>query len=246
MIIKAYTESHDLEKLDKIQLDEIFSAQEHTIHYQAQKRFLNKDNLLRKVLAEDFNKLSSLSLLIDTCYRNNFKNILSIGSGFCVNEYLLKKALPEDTNVVASDFDPYLIQKSNDFFPELVSIEFNMIEDSFLNLQNQLNIKFDLVYFMGSSYVLDDNQFIKFFKDIKHSGVKKVIDFSVCNLSLIDILSYYLRPIRQNEKIRKLFKKDKIKRKKAHGYHRDNRHILNLYKKSNFQLEKKQNRKLIH
>lgn len=118
-----------------------------------------------------------MAFLIPFIYDNGFKNIISLGAGQCVLEYLLRYALPEDSNVIAADFDSFFIKKAKLHFPTIIPVEFDFFKDDMGDLQKRLKIHFDLAVFWGSAYVLDDSDFIRQFRSLKSIGVKRIIDF---------------------------------------------------------------------
>lgn len=108
---------------------------------------------------------------------NKHKNILSMGAGPHVLEYLLKVALPEETNIFACDFDSYLVNKATHFFPEITVVRFDFFKDDFSSLKKRLNVELDLIVFFGCTYTMDNPQFIALFNDLKKNGAKQIIDF---------------------------------------------------------------------
>jgi hypothetical protein len=115
---KLYTYSHDVELLKSFDNDGgRFTAEEleQVVKKEQSKTvFKTRENLIRhyskSILEPRF------SFLVDFIKESDFHNILSLGAGPCVNEYFLKMALPEKTNVVACDFDSFYIQKAQEFF----------------------------------------------------------------------------------------------------------------------------------
>lgn len=53
------------------------------------KDYQTKESLLRNYLSKNYFKLSLLGFLINFVYEKGYKNILSLGAGTCVLEYLL-------------------------------------------------------------------------------------------------------------------------------------------------------------
>src|SRR3990167_655141 len=127
--IKIYTLSHDVDLLKEIDNDGgQFTAEEHA--YAIEKEFgetifKTRENLLRHYLPGNLPKLGSLGFLIDSIKRNGYRNILSLGAGQCVLEYLLKMSLPEESQVVACDFDSFFVKKAREFFPEIIAERFD-------------------------------------------------------------------------------------------------------------------------
>ena len=117
---KLYTYSHDVELLKEIDHDgDRFTAEEYAYAIEkefGQTKFKTRENLIRKYLAH--NPDLRLRFLMEFIKENKYSNILSLGSGSCVNEYFLKMALPGDTKVVACDFDAFFIHKAKEFFSD--------------------------------------------------------------------------------------------------------------------------------
>jgi len=244
---KIYTLSHNINLLEEIDNDGgQFTAEEHS--YAIEKEFgetvfKTKESLLRHYLPGNLPKLGSLGFLIDSIKANGYKNILSLGAGQCVLEYLLKMSLPEDYQVVACDFDSFFVKKAKDFFPEITTEQFDFFQDDFASLQSKLNIRFDLVVFFGSAYVMDDKEFIKLFGDMKKEGVKEVIDFHAGYMDSKSVIFNCLSPFTSNPLVRKIFRKPPRGtsdgyRGKFHGYSRNRGELTRLYKKSGLEIKK--------
>jgi len=85
--------------------------------------------------------------------------------------------LPEDSKVVATDFNSFFIKKAKLHFPSIIPVEFDFFKDDLSDLQKKLKLDFDLAVFFGSAYVMDDPDFIRHFSKLKEIGVKRIIDF---------------------------------------------------------------------
>ena len=244
--MKLYTKSHDIDLLKEIDnMGGQFTAEEHT--YVMQKEFANifesREVLLRWYLSNNAAKLSALGFLIQYIIDKRFTNVLSLGAGMCVLEYLLKYALPADAMVVATDFDRYLINKAKVFFPGIIPVAFDFFKDDIQEIQNKIKPRrIDLAVFFGSSYVMNEESFIFLFKRLKEIGVKQIIDFYGGYLDLKTIINlFFLLPLKENTIIRKIFRKPLIEKKylgKFHGYARSRSELKKLYKKAGFDLIK--------
>jgi len=129
--------------------------------------------------------------------KNKFKNIVSFGSGVCVQEYLLKKDLPKDYTVVATDYNKEAIEKAQSFFPEpeLICRVFDLKKDSVVELERQLGLEIDFAFLVNSAYVMDDKRFISFFKELNECGVGYVIDASGGIIYNKRVVPWYLHRI---------------------------------------------------
>jgi hypothetical protein len=233
--------SHDVNLLKEVDNEgNRFTAEEHA--YVVKKEFgettyKTKELLVRKFLSANAKKLHCLPFLIDHINVSGYKNILSLGAGQCVLEYLLEKSLSEESELIATDFDGFLCEKAKEFFPQLIVEKFDFVKGDFKSFRTKLDIPVDLVIFFGSAYVLDDHEFIKLFGDLKKSGVKQVIDFHAGYLSMkSQVLLGFPSFLSKNATIRKLFRKPPFDsngyRGKFHGYGRSRGEIKKLYKKS--------------
>ena len=177
---KLYTYSHNLELLKKIGANsDRFTSEEHA--YVVEEEFSDtvfrtRNSLIRNY-SDDFLD-PKLSFVANFIKENDFKNILSLGSGPCVNEYFLKKALPENRKVIACDFDAFFIKKAKEFFSDesncdksrlgIIPVKFDFFSDSIEDLKKQLQLNFDVAIFFSSAYVMNDKEFICLFKELKN------------------------------------------------------------------------------
>lgn len=243
---KIYTLSHNVDILKEIDNNGgQFTATEHALAVKNESGdtlYKTKENLLRHYLPAYLPVLSNLGFLIDSIRNNGYRNILSLGSGPSVLEYMLKMALPEESKLIACDFDPFVVEKVREFFPELIVERFDFFKDDIKTLKAELNIEFDLVVFFASAYVMDDPEFIKLFSGLKKTGVKQVIDFHAGYMSPKDVIMSYLEPLTTNSTVRKYFYKPPVTaegyRGKFHGYSRDRSELRRLYKNSGLELQK--------
>ena len=135
MKIKLYTLSHDVNILKEIDNNGgQFTAEEYA--YAVKKEwgettYKTKEQLIREYLYIDYKKLDRLSFLIDGIKRSGYKNILSLGAGPCVLEYFLVMSLPEKSQLVAADFNGFVVEKAKKFFPQLIVEKFDFQKDDF-------------------------------------------------------------------------------------------------------------------
>jgi len=232
MKIKLYTKSHDEALLKEVDHGSgQFMASEHAyvIEKEFGKYFETRESLIRWYLAQNSSKLSALAFLIKYCNDNGYKNVLSLGAGACVLEYLLRYALPDDGKVVAIDFNSFFIKKAKLHFPSIIPAKFDFFKDDLSDLQKKLKLDFDLAVFFGSAYVMDDSDFIRHFSKLKEIGVKRIIDFHAGYISRrkipVIILSKVLNKIRSHRY-----------RGKFHGYGRSRGELRKLYKQAGLDL----------
>jgi len=222
---KLYTKAHNEKILKTVDNDGgQFTAEEHAyvIEKEFKKYYKNKDALLGWYLPEAASSFVPLRWLIQHIKENGFKNIISMGAGNCVHEYILKCALPEECNVTATDFDSFYIEKSKSFFLSINSITFDFFKDDI----SMLNSNFDLAVFFGSAYVMNDEQFIHLFKQLKENNVKQIIDFHAGYIPYEHVPKYFVGNV-----LRKLNLLTNY-RGKFHGYVRTKDELRYLYKET--------------
>ena len=95
---------------------------------------------------------------------------------------------------------------------------------------------------IGSSYSMDDQEFIKLFGDLKKNGIKQIIDFHAGYMNIkSQVMHGPLNFLRTNFTIRKWFRKSPIiineYRGKFLGYGRNRSAIRKLYKRGGFSIK---------
>lgn len=245
-----YTKSHNEDLLKEIDnKGGQFTGEEHAyvIEQEFAKEFESKESVLRWEFSQNPAKLSVLAFLMEYINKKRIKNIISLGAGSCTFEYLLKYALPEDSKVIAADFDSFFIEKAKIHFSSIIPVKFDFFTDDIGELQTKLKINFDIAVFFSSSYVMDDSQFIHLFRRLKEIGVKQIIDFHAGYVPYRDIPRVILRRLKSyivNE-LRKIEIMNQIKRigssysGKFHGYARTRGELERLYKKAGVNLIKR-------
>jgi len=232
---RIYVEAHEAETMKETPEVSQVTSEEHAslIEKRYAERFRSKDSLISWYLSENERKLPALDFLTKYIKEKNFSNILSLGAGPCVLEYLLKSALPE-LKVVATDYDSLFIRKAKILLPEIIPIEFDFFKDKIADLWASLGIRFDIAVFFGSSYVMDDPQFVNLFRGLKDAGVKRVIDFCGGYMDLKEVVCSALLPVRRSASLRKLFRKPPLNLRKFHGYARSRGELRRLYREAGF------------
>jgi hypothetical protein len=247
MKYKMYTKSHSERLLQEIGNENgIFTASEHAyiIEREFGNHFESRELLLRHYLSTNAEKLSALAFLIKYANDKRFVNIISLGAGACVLEHLLKYALPEGSTIVATDFDPFFIEKARLLFPSIIAEEFDFFRDDLVELRNRLKIDFDLAIFLNSSYVMDNVQFVKLFHGLARIGVKQIVDFQGGFVTYVDALKAILvrRALDIDSRVGKLLKKVGVSeggyRGKFHGYARTRGELRSLYRKAGLNVVK--------
>jgi hypothetical protein len=226
-----FTKGHDRELLDKTEKSRRFTADEHSwiIRQEFSKTFSSKEAVVRYFLSKNESKLVTLAYLIRFVYRHHAKKILSLGAGMCVIEEFLRQALPEDGVVIATDFNDFLIGNAQQFFPGLVAVKFDFFRDDIRAICDAVGSPVDLAVFMGSSYVMDDDEFIRILAQLKDNQVKRVIDVTPT------LVPYHNLPLLILGELKcSLTRQD---RGKFHGFQRTRLDFRNIYRKAGWTLK---------
>jgi len=236
---RIYVEAHEAETMKETPEVSQVTSEEHAslIEKRYADHFRSRDSLISWYLSENERKLPALDFLTKYIKEKNFSNILSLGAGPCVLEYLLNSALPK-LKVVATDYDSFFVRKAKILLPEIIPIEFDFFKDKIADLQASLGIRFDIAVFFGSSYVMDDPQFVNLFKSLKDAGVKEIVDYQAGYMDLGEVLSSALSPIKRSSTLRGLFGKPPLCTKKFHGYARSRGELRRLYREAGFRVLK--------
>jgi len=233
MKVKLYTQEHDKMRLDSKHYDELFTGPEYSkiTEEEVGENFQTKESLIEWYLKNNCRKLAALDFVYNRIKEEGYKNILSLGAGPCVLEYFLKKELPTDCNVVATDFNSFYIRQAKRHFPSIISVEFDFFKKDICSLKEKLRTNFDVAVFFGSAYVMDDQVFIKLFADLKEIGIKEVIDFHAGYIPFRDVPRLFVSELRWN-----FLNALGIHpyRGKMHGYRRTRDELLRLYKAAGF------------
>lgn len=242
---RLYTRGHDFDLLQQVDNQgQQFTATEHA-HVIATELghtvFASRDQLLRHFIPAYLHRLFLLDVLAAAVRTRQFRSVWSLGAGPCVFEWLLTYALPSDVRVVASDFDPFIISKAQAYLPEVQAYQFDFYQDDPAVLQQQAQVAPDLVYFMGSAYVMDDACFIRLLRALKALGARQIIDMYAGYMGWDDMLltlnHEWQAPLRHHAGLRRLFGKAPLTAAqrypgKMHGYGRSRGELRRLYRAS--------------
>ena len=241
---KIYTLGHDIDLLKQIDNDGgQFTAEEHAFAIEKQfgdSVYKEKGTLLGHYLPENLTKLGALSIFIDSVKNNGYRNILSLGAGSCVLEYLLQLSLGEVSKIVACDFNRFFIERAKKFFPEIIAEQFDFFKDDIESFKTALNIDFDVAVFFGSAYVMDDVNFVKLFSGLKRIGVDKIFDFHAGYMDINHLVFNCIKSFTGENIMRKLHRRptelSEGYRGKFHGYSRSRGELRRLYTESGLQI----------
>ncbi|MDD5629619.1 MAG: class I SAM-dependent methyltransferase [Elusimicrobia bacterium] len=178
MKIKLYTKGYDEELLKKVDNQGgQFTAEELTwlTEQELGRQYETRQKHLEAEFGPGYKKLETVPWLVDFIRAHGLRNIVSLGAGTCGLEYLLSCCLGRSVRITAADFNKFLIAKAQEHFGDsLDAVSFDFFKDRFAEIKNA---PFDLAVFYGSAYVMDDDDFVRLFRDIRKSGCARVIDF---------------------------------------------------------------------
>jgi SAM-dependent methyltransferase len=184
---KLYTRSHNVALVRQVDDDgNLFTADEHswlTEHEDAE-HFQSYESLMSWYMRANFYKLGALGFLIDWLRKEKARAILSLGAGPAVLEHLIQMGLEPGVQVVATDFDKFMVAAAQRLLPNIRAVTFDLFNDNLADIETELSMKFDTAVFFGSSYVLDDPQFVGMFADLAAHGMRTIIDFQAGFLTL--------------------------------------------------------------
>ena len=220
-----------MELLNKTEMSQRFTADEHSsiVEQEFSAVLSTKESVVREFLSKEGSKLMALAYMIRFAYRHNARKILSLGAGTCVMEEFLRQALPEDSIVVAIDFDKFFIDNAQRFFPSIVAMKFDFFTDDLKTICDATKTTFDVAIFMGSSYVMDDDEHIRILNQLKKNQVKMVIDMTPT------LILYQKLPRVILGEIKCTLTHEY--RGKFHGFQRTKQEFRNLYKKAGWTLK---------
>jgi len=240
---KLFTKSHDQSILEKIDKEGgQFTAQEHAFAIQQEfgRIFVDRTTLVREYLSQNYEKLGALGFLIEIINQYSYKWIISLGAGHCVLEYILSWAIPLNGKVVAADFDTFMVEKSQELFPEIITIEYDFFNHDPQRLIDSIGFVPEIAIFFGSAYVMDDDCFIKQLKGLKQVGIDMIIDFHAGCISVNQMFRQIIK-----ERIRSILGEKKINKAlriirpavstykgKFHGWGRTKGELRRLYSQS--------------
>jgi trans-aconitate methyltransferase len=180
-----------------------------------------------------------LPFLIQKCRQYNVHNILSLGAGPCVIENFLKQMLPDPNRIVVVDFDSFFISMAKKHFPAIDAEIFDFKTDTIKKLQNNAGISFDLAVFFNASYVLDDQEFVHLFKQLKEAGIPHIIDFQTSYIPYRDFPREYAATIKDWIQTRIMsipYESLAANKGKFHGFSRSRNSLRRLYKISGMRI----------
>lgn len=235
---KLYTRSHDPSLVGQIdRAGGQFTATEHSwlTEQENAAHFRSYDSLMAWYMRSNFDKLAAVGFLIEWLRRNDSRTILSLGAGPGVLEHLVQHGLEPGVQIVATDFDTYMIGAAQRLLTNIRALPFDFFNDRLEDVEDALGLKFDTAVLLGSSYVLDDSQFVRMFADLSNRGMSTIIDFQAGFLSLRKSIGYLLPA----QAVRRLLRREAASAEyigKFHGYARTRREMRRLYRKAGLRI----------
>ena len=135
------------------------------------------DGAVLRLFTTEKRKLVPLSFLLEYCKVVGYTSLLSLGAGTCAFEYLIQEALPGSV-VVGLDKDGQLIANARAKFPTVTGVQMDFTSEDLSEFITESRNGFELAYFMDSSYVMDNVEFIETFRRLKEAGIGKVVDIT--------------------------------------------------------------------
>lgn len=215
----------------------VMTAEEHALFTAGEvgASFESRDALVRWYMEGHSAKLPAVELAAREARARGYRSVLSLGSGPCVLEWELSRALP-GCKVVASDYDAVWTERAGRLFPGLAVLRFDFAAGDLPALFKEFGGAPDMAVFFGSSYVMTDEQFLRVFRALRESGVREVIDFQAAFLGWMDCLREW-SPATALKKIgfvRRVFGKGPVGR--FHGYARSRGALRRLYSAAGWRL----------
>ena len=171
--------------------NEQFSALQHSqaSEYEAPDRTseLGTQELISEYLQDNCKKLEVIPHVVKQIHELLALEqacIVSFGSGSCVMEYLLALSLGKGFKMLATDYDKFLVKQASCLLraQNFIAAEYDMIREDILNLSGlSLDISSRKIakigLFIGSAYILSDEEFIRFFASLRALGFSCIFDF---------------------------------------------------------------------
>ena len=213
--------------------DETYSLQEKTIGYDLDDGYKSKEDFFK---THFYNGHPRLKHYHDYLKQNLKKGheILSIGSGRCVNELLL---IEDGFNIICSDLEQPCREKTLSLFPNLKFVKYDIISSSF-------EYKVDCIISLSIFYLFDENELLMIFKNIAKNlkpGGRFIFDPGGAVDSFVTYLNdeiIYKFETNFIWMIQKLRRRKCAVIKKHQGYRSKNDEITSVAKKAGFALSK--------
>lgn len=106
----------------------------------------------------------------------HIESVLSLGCGDCLHEFALKYETPQ-VNIIATDYDPFVIERVKELFPEIDRAEvFDITKDDFSQYKGQC----EAILMIGVDYTLSRSEMLSLFRRVKETGARHLIIIRSC------------------------------------------------------------------
>lgn len=213
-----------------------FSAREHALLSEKEwgPHLGSRDAALLFYLTHNWKKFPAVGFVLEQARIHHWEHVLSLGAGLGVLEHFIALGLAPRGAVTITDFDSFLVDRAKTFFPELNARPLDFLKDDALAFLRGVSRPVDAVMFFGSSYVMDDSEFVALGRQLHAAGVNGVVDFHAAPLGLKVLLSEAgpVGALRRLPIVRWLLRRGPVG--KFHGYARSRRHMRSLYAAAGF------------
>ena len=219
--------------------DRLLTAEEHTAMsaLDFEKNYESREALYHWYFnyLSNIEKLDVVTKIVNLIKSTGSKKIISLGCGPGVLEYLIKIILGDEIDIVALDYDGFLVDKGNALLGDKVKFDrFDFYNDDVVALCNRT--KADMIIMIGSACSMDNEMYERFLSDCKRTEVKYILSFEAAvggmawrvaraKFLLVSIKHYFQRVPHMMVKA-------------GHAYNRSISELKRIYKKSGWKTEK--------
>jgi len=188
MKVALFTDDPNIQDPDAWQAQRVVSADEWSrsrrtgadIYPGTKEKFKSREAFLDYLARYEEHKLWLAQWLSGYLEKLGARKILGLCSGECPVEFALKRANP-DLTIVATDFDPFVVETMAKFLPELDGVEWcDIKQDDFSRFRGN----FDAALMVVSFYMLADAEAQAFFARLAGAGVRHFINLCSSVISL--------------------------------------------------------------
>ena len=142
---------------------------------QHKETYINLTSVIERYGFEDMGKRDAIEDFYHFIIANDYKNILSIGSGPGIIELFLSLLGLGKYKISASDYNLYQVNRMSTLLQGNIDyVHFDLFNSE--HVQSIQTSGIDCVVLFGSSYVMDDSRYRKFF-DVLRQGDIAYVDF---------------------------------------------------------------------
>lgn len=212
----------------------ILSAEEHSAMSELDfsSHYKSKESLIKWYYnyISNIDKVELIPAVIKYVYANssNIRRIVSFGAGSGVLEYFISLILQDDVNIIATDYDAFLVKKGNELLGEKVEFQtFDFYKDTVEELVAK-NGKIDLAIMIGSACSMDNETHRKFLVELRENGIERIITFEAGVKSRLFMLKKKLQLL-IHAIARWILKIDNRELKACHAYQKSISEVKRIY-----------------